>query len=439
VKLHTLLLALIVSLFGLARSAFGDQPAVKFSANLGLNTGESAERGLIGVQNGKYYLGSYSGKLLVVNGNDGSLVCSYSTDGPVHSNIVFDSSGTYYFVSRDMYLYALNDDCTLKWKGVIENEGWTVAISPDKTTIYATGGKYLHAFDRNGQLKWSKNVGPWVEIGFVGQDGTIYVSSQDQYIRAYDAQGNVKWQYLTQGYNPRLSGPTANGLLIAAPGYPDRWIYGIDTSNGNLKWRVPLTTYGGSAASDDEYIYVVNGKQLHALAPETGNTVWSTVYDENATSVDSANSLISLGSDGYIYFSTTESTTSSLFAFNKTGSLLAKYSPSRPGVIEAKNAAPGGGVFITYNGYLQIRSVQAVNSSDCLFNWAEATYSTLLQPTGATSATLGDYYYRYYSTSQAYLATNSVDNHLYYLGPASNNEIFDLGQTSGWLTQAGCQ
>jgi len=78
-------------------------------------------------------------------------------------------------------------------------------------------------------------------------------------------------------------------------------------------------------------------------------------------------------------------------------------------------------------------------SSDCLFNWAEQQYSSFLAPSGSTSATAGNYYYRHYTGTNSYLATSSTDNHLYYLGPATGPAPFDLGAVSGWLTQAGCQ
>ncbi|MGZ5076177.1 MAG: PQQ-dependent sugar dehydrogenase [Methylobacter sp.] len=77
--------------------------------------------------------------------------------------------------------------------------------------------------------------------------------------------------------------------------------------------------------------------------------------------------------------------------------------------------------------------------SDCLFNWAEITYRDLFTPAGPVSNTLAPYYYRYYAQTNAYLATSSADNHVYYLGPLSNNLILDLGALSPWLLKAGCQ
>lgn len=78
-----------------------------------------------------------------------------------------------------------------------------------------------------------------------------------------------------------------------------------------------------------------------------------------------------------------------------------------------------------------------VNPSDCLFDWAERTYPDLFAP-AAASSTAAPYYYRYYSQTGAYLGTSSADNHVYYLGPASNNAILDVGAASTWLTTANC-
>jgi hypothetical protein len=79
------------------------------------------------------------------------------------------------------------------------------------------------------------------------------------------------------------------------------------------------------------------------------------------------------------------------------------------------------------------------SQSECLFGWAERTFPDWFAPGGAASNTLAPYYYRYYSQTNAYLATSSADNHVYYLGPLSPNSILDVGPLAGWLSAAGCQ
>lgn len=77
--------------------------------------------------------------------------------------------------------------------------------------------------------------------------------------------------------------------------------------------------------------------------------------------------------------------------------------------------------------------------TECLYNWAESSYSSLFAPAGATTQLAAPYAYRYYAQTNAYLGTSSTDNHLYYLGPASGNALLDVGLVSGWLATAGCQ
>lgn len=85
-----------------------------------------------------------------------------------------------------------------------------------------------------------------------------------------------------------------------------------------------------------------------------------------------------------------------------------------------------------------VTSVTVLSPSDCLFNWAELTYPEFFSPAGATSGNYQEYYYRYYSTTGNYLATSSVDNYIWLLGPVSGNGMLKLAPMSEFLGSAGC-
>ncbi|WP_374351817.1 hypothetical protein [Chitinimonas sp.] len=74
---------------------------------------------------------------------------------------------------------------------------------------------------------------------------------------------------------------------------------------------------------------------------------------------------------------------------------------------------------------------------DCLLNWGEKNYPSLLSPAGQASKSASPYYYRYYPGTQAYLGVSGSDQHLYYLANAAS--LLDLGLASGWISSAGCQ
>jgi hypothetical protein len=80
-----------------------------------------------------------------------------------------------------------------------------------------------------------------------------------------------------------------------------------------------------------------------------------------------------------------------------------------------------------------------VTPSDCVFNWAEATYPAHFPANGVASQSVLDYYYRYYPVLNAYLATASRDNHVYYFGPLTQNTLLDLGALSQFQSVTGCK
>lgn len=76
--------------------------------------------------------------------------------------------------------------------------------------------------------------------------------------------------------------------------------------------------------------------------------------------------------------------------------------------------------------------------ADCLLNWGEASYPTLLSPAKPTSRSAAPFYYRYYAATNVYLGISSADQHLYYL-PASQTSVpQDLGPAMTWVIQAKC-
>lgn len=74
--------------------------------------------------------------------------------------------------------------------------------------------------------------------------------------------------------------------------------------------------------------------------------------------------------------------------------------------------------------------------ADKVFVWAEKTYASIFGRGQATQSITG-YRYRSYANGHFLAVNDSGTPRLYYLGPLSNNTVFDLGLLSGWVTQAG--
>jgi hypothetical protein len=81
------------------------------------------------------------------------------------------------------------------------------------------------------------------------------------------------------------------------------------------------------------------------------------------------------------------------------------------------------------------------NQSDRIFSYLEKEYPEFLAPanrldavstcTEAVSSCTSGYYYRYYPATNAYIATSNGE--VFYLGPASGNQVFSLGSVQNLL------
>lgn len=77
------------------------------------------------------------------------------------------------------------------------------------------------------------------------------------------------------------------------------------------------------------------------------------------------------------------------------------------------------------------------SKAECLFNWAEKNYSSRFSAAGYAAKVGSNYTYRYYSTTNSYLAISSTDKHVYYKD--TDGSLWDKGHVSYWLPLAGCQ
>ena len=71
---------------------------------------------------------------------------------------------------------------------------------------------------------------------------------------------------------------------------------------------------------------------------------------------------------------------------------------------------------------------------NCLFDFAELAVPTLL-PRGPVTQVMAPYTFRFYPSTNSYLAVSSADSHLYYL---VNGQLKDLGPYAAFLAAASC-
>jgi len=98
------------------------------------------------------------------------------------------------------------------------------------------------------------------------------------------------------------------------------------------------------------------------------------------------------------------------------------------------------GLSVAVTDLVMVESISVVQPeleqqpSDRVFDYLESIYPQFISPSGGSSLSAAGYYFRYYPDQDAYVATAAGT--VYYFGPASNNQILDLGSLDAWVVSA---
>jgi len=271
------------------------------------------------------------------------VICSYAAGVSLSSPAIGDD-GTIYSKSTGGVLYAINPDCTLKWK--YQASGVTGVLSPpviaDDGTIYFLTSDSLYAVtpgSTGATLKWQRSGIGVTDTNLmttpaIGSDGTIYVFNDSTGIlyAINPSDGSVQWQYQaasngTAGY---YSSPVIGCNNVIYIGASAGGLYAVNP-DGRLKWRYTglggVITYATTVVGSDctvytgilEYSGVLTKNSLAAVNPD-GSLKWSyqLPIDDGVPPLQS----VSIGNDRTIYGITQKN----LYAINPDGSLKWSFS-----------------------------------------------------------------------------------------------------------------
>jgi outer membrane protein assembly factor BamB len=197
------------------------------------------------------YFGSLDGYLYALY-PDGTLKWEFKTSGPIVESAIpnIDLQGNIYITDGWGELYSVRPGGNLNWNVKYEN-GFTQrspAFSPDGNTIYIAGrDSNLFALDLDGGLKWKFSCGVIQKAPMIDSNGNIYfIPYYPQFFYSINSEGNIRWKSAVNSVGYAISTIDKQGNLyfiaIDSLSFPDKALFSLDYY-GNFRWSHILNDY----------------------------------------------------------------------------------------------------------------------------------------------------------------------------------------------------
>ncbi|MGX5608737.1 outer membrane protein assembly factor BamB family protein [Bacillus cereus] len=221
-----------------------------------------------------------------------------------------DKDGTVYMNNQNKYMYAFNQDGSVKWKIKTDGGNEKTNIIGSDGTIYNASRK-LYAINPDGTEKWvakptssDLNQQNFSEPA-IDKDGTIYTLNDvqsDEKLYAFNPDGTLKFKSTTDLSTFGTTVRHENGMLIGKNGYlyvlmtraSLKYVVALDKS-GNKVWSKEFSgnslLYGMDHQGDLFVTLRGSRSKVLKLDGKTGNTLVEKIYDTskvNAPIVDYA-------------------------------------------------------------------------------------------------------------------------------------------------------
>ena len=251
----------------------------------------------ISSQNEIVYFGGQDKNMYALNGQDGTLIWKYQSDGDFSYSTPTLVNGIIYSTNTDSHLYAIDAASgTLKWKFAT---GSTTISSPavvNGIAYFGSDDHFIYAVDAiSGNLKWKYQTQQNVDSSPIVSNGIVYIGSADGNLYALDVvTGNLKWKYDTGSIIVKSSPLISKEVVFI--GNRNGYLSAVNASNGQLKWKIctdGISLEQSILTINNGVIYFASwynindfkqGGSLYAIKETDGSLIWKGLKEQGFTS-----------------------------------------------------------------------------------------------------------------------------------------------------------
>lgn len=232
-----------------------------------------------GANNELVIFGSHDGSLHAANSRTGVELWRTITGDRIYPTALVTQEGTIYAgTDNDRFFSVDPARGALQWALATTDDADTAAGQAEDGSLRFTAGRVLYATERDLTVRWRISLpSKLYSSPVVLADGTTILGCQDDKLYCITPTGTVRWSYATGGDVDATPAVTNQVIYV---GSDDGYVYAIDVSDGQLRWKTRVGGYvrAGVALGLDRRVVVGTfgpTPRIVALDRENGHEAWS--------------------------------------------------------------------------------------------------------------------------------------------------------------------
>ncbi len=231
------------------------------------------------IHQGTVYVGSLDGQFYALDLRTGALVWQYQADGEIKSSPTVADSTVYFGDEAGTFHAVATHNGQRRWTFTAAAGIISAANHADDRLYFGSYDQHLYCLDATaGTLIWKIATEGYIHSTPALYENRVVAAGCDGYLRLLDrADGTQHQQLELGGY---VASSTAIHAGSAYLGTFGNEVLGVDLGAGEIRWRYAHAVrkfpfYSSPAVADQAVVIGGRDKLVHALDPQTGQSLWT--------------------------------------------------------------------------------------------------------------------------------------------------------------------